>query len=112
MVMEWRHEQHPLAPGLKAKHLQDHGDGLDHKHAADNGQEKLLLATDRNHSQRTANGKRSGVPHEDSRWVTIEPKKSKPSSGQCRTHDGQLSALAVVRKIKIGSNGNIAHGIG
>jgi len=48
MMMERGHEQHSFAAGFKAQDLQDDGDRLDDKHAADNREEKLLLATDRN----------------------------------------------------------------
>src|SRR5258707_11551849 len=111
MMMERGHEQHSLATSFKAQDLQDDQNRLDDKHAADNRKKKLLLATDRNHSQRAADRKRSGVPHENPRRVTVKPEKSESSSGHRRTDDCQLRALTIIRKIKVSSNRHVARGI-
>src|SRR5258705_11877094 len=97
MMMERGHEQHSLATSFKAQDLQDDRNRLADKHAADNRKKKLLLATDRNHSQRAADRKRSGVPHENPRRETAKPDQPDSSSAHRREEHCQLRPQPLIR---------------
>src|SRR6187399_3323188 len=48
MMMDRRHREDAFSRQLETEHLQNDGDGFDYEHAADNDEEQLLFAADRN----------------------------------------------------------------
>src|ERR1700730_13976624 len=63
MVMDGRHSKNALAAQLERAHLQNHRNGFQHKNAANEEQQNLLLDDDRNHAERPAQRKRPHIAH-------------------------------------------------
>ena len=82
MVMQRRHRENAAACQLKTQHLHNDGDGLDNKHAANDGEEKFLLTTNSDDANHSADGERTGVSHENFGRVTIEPEKTEPGADE------------------------------
>src|SRR6202049_5063076 len=73
MVMERRHPENALAGHAKRRYLQNHGDGFDDKYAADKKKQDLLLYSDRDHPDGSAQRKRTHVSHEHFRGMRVVP---------------------------------------
>src|SRR5688572_30573985 len=65
VVMHRRHLEDPLSGQLERGDLQDDGRGLHHEDAADDDEQELLLDQDGHRCQRSTEGERADVPHED-----------------------------------------------
>ena len=97
---------------LEAQHLQDDGDRFDHEHAADDDEQQLLFAADRDHANQPADRERAGVAHEDFRRMAVEPEKAEPGADQRRADDGQLAGERIERNLEIFGDPEIAAGVG
>ncbi|MNV98684.1 hypothetical protein D3C71_1939640 [compost metagenome] len=73
MVVNGRHQEHPLAGQLEEADLNDHRQGFHDKEAADDRHDDLVFGGDRHRADQAAKRQRSGVTHEDGGWRCVEP---------------------------------------
>src|SRR5207244_1981519 len=88
MMMEWRHRENTLAGQSKAQDLEDHGNRFEHENTTHDRKKQFLFAADRNDSDHSADRERPRVTHDNSRGMTIEPKKAETGSHERRTDYG------------------------
>src|SRR4051794_23688380 len=108
MMMNRRHPE-DAAPGrLERGDLDDDGERLDHKDAADDDEKKLLLDEQRDNPERATQTERSHVAHEDVRGVGVPPQESKAGADERSTEDRQfgfggveLDELQVAREFRV-----------
>src|SRR5438094_389708 len=101
MMMQRRHCENATAGELKTQHLHNDRDRLDDKNATDNGEEKLLLTTNRDHSNHPADGERPGVAHEHFGRMTIEPKESESGADERSANHREFTGEWIERDLQI-----------
>src|SRR5207237_9629379 len=99
MMMQLQHCENATAGELKTQHLHNDRDGFDYKNATDNGEQKLLLTTNRDHSDHPADGERAGIAHEDFGRMTIEPKESESGADKRSANHGELTGKRIERDL-------------
>src|SRR4029453_10609658 len=65
---------------LERRHLQDHRESLQYKHAPDHGKQEFLLDQHGHGSDRPAQRLGSHVTHEDLGWMSVVPEESHGSA--------------------------------
>ena len=60
MMMDWCHAENTLPGALEPKHLNDDGQGFDHKKTTDNGQHKFVMCDDGNSPERASEREAAG----------------------------------------------------
>ena len=90
MVVDRRHQEHPLAEALEGEHLDQHGQRLDHEDAADHEQQELGLGHHGQAGDRPAEAERAGVAHEDRRREGVEPQEPDARSDEAAADERQI----------------------
>ena len=91
-MMDGRQTKHASLASSCFEHAHLNGDrpDLDHVEAAQQRQQELGVRRQRQQCKRGANGQRTHVAHEDSRWGRIPPKKAGAGPGEGRSKDGEV----------------------
>src|SRR6266849_3853958 len=76
MVMDGRHAEDALTAQLERAHLQNHRNGFQHKNAANEEQQNLLLDDYSDHAERPAQRERTHISHENFRRMRVVPEKA------------------------------------
>src|SRR5690348_12933071 len=106
MMVQWSHSKDPFARQLERSDLQNHGNRLDNKNAADREQQNLLLDDYGNGADRSAQRKRTHVAHKHFRRMRVVPEKPKRRPGQRAAKNDQFARirnplyLEVIRKFR------------
>src|SRR6266446_9980995 len=108
MMMDGRHAEDALAAQLERAYLQNHGEGFQHKYAANKKQENLLLDDDCDHTERPAERKRTHISHEDFRGVRVVPEKAERRTDECATEYRELADLRDVLNVKVNCPARVA----
>ena len=96
-------------PGeLEAEHLEDDGNRFDHEDAADDGEQQLLFAADRDDANHSADGERAGVAHENLRRMTVEPEKAEPGADERGADDRQFAGERIKWDLQIFRDAEVA----
>src|SRR5260370_6810702 len=90
MMVNRRHAEDTLAAQLERTDLQNHGQRFDDEYSADKEEQNLLLDDHRDHAERSAQGKRADIAHENFGGMRVVPEKSQRSSDQPSAQDRQL----------------------
>src|SRR5437868_8701980 len=99
MMMQRRHRENAAAGELETQHLHDDRDRFDDENATDNGEQKFLLTTNRDHSDHPTDGERAGIAHEDFGGMTIEPKESESGADKRSANHGELTGKRIERDL-------------
>src|SRR5438270_2003073 len=91
MMMQRRHRENAAAGELETQHLHDDRNRFDDENATNNGEQKFLLTTNRDHADHPADGERTGIAHENFGRMTIEPKKPESGADERRANHGELA---------------------
>src|SRR5437868_12336261 len=95
-MMQRRHLEQPLPLAessrrvLEVTDLQHHGERFDDEHTTDNSKQEFELQQDRDNAERTTQGKRTRVAHEDFGRMRVEPEKAERCPEQRNAEDGKL----------------------
>src|SRR3954447_7531910 len=76
VVVDRRHQEHPLAEGLEGEDLDQHAQRLDHEDPAEQDQQDLGARHHRETRDRAAQPERPCVAHEDRRRERVEPQEA------------------------------------
>ena len=101
MMMDGRHREDAFARQLETEHLQNDGDGFDHEHAADDGEEQFLFAANRDYANQSADCERTRVAHENFRGVTVEPEEAQSRSDQRGTNHSEFAGEWIKRHLQV-----------
>src|SRR6267143_1084726 len=102
MVMDGRHPENALAAQLERAHLQNHRNGFQHKNAANEEQQNLLLDDDRDHAERPAQRERPHISHENLRGMRVVPEKAERRANERTAEHRQLADLRDVLNVEVG----------
>src|ERR1044071_9254399 len=91
VMVDRGHLEHALTCELEGSNLDDDGQRFDDEHAADDGEQQLLLDQDSDGAERSAERERSNVSHEDVGGVRVVPKEPETGADQRSAEDGQLT---------------------
>ena len=81
--------------------LQDDGEALHEENAAQQGQEQFLPEKDRAHADHAAEGKRSGIPHEDGGRIAVVPQETQQGAYHRCHKDGDFTGARQVHNVEV-----------
>src|SRR4029453_17528967 len=90
----------------------DDRDGFENEHATDNGEEKFLLPTNRDHPHHAANGERASIAHENFCRVTIAPEEAEAGANKSGANHRYLAGEGIKWYLQIFRDFKVTGGIG
>src|SRR5216684_7783051 len=112
MVMNGGHPKNALAAQFERAHLQNHRDGFQHKNAANEEQQNLLLDDDRNHAERPAQRERPHISHENLRRMRVVPQKAERRADERAAEHRQLADLRDILYVQVRRPAEVAAHVG
>src|SRR5258708_39585624 len=101
MMVNRRHAEDTLAAQLERTDLQNHGQRFDGEYSADKEEQNILLDDRRDHAERSAQGKRADIAHENFGGMRVVPEKSQRSSDQRSAQDSKFTDARDVLNLEI-----------
>src|SRR5713101_2680076 len=86
MVMDGRHPEDALTAQLERASLQNYRNGFQHKNAANEEQQNLLLDDYGDHAERSAQRERTHISHENLRGMRVVPQRSEEHTSELQSH--------------------------
>ena len=112
MMMNGRHLEDTLLAQLVGCDLQDHRNGLDDEHAADERQQQFLLDHHRDRSNCASESERTYVSHENFRGMGVVPKKPDGRAHHGAAKNCQLADLRHALQFEVRRKCSVAADIG
>ena len=108
MVMNRAHFEYSFPCGFKGNNLDNNRQGFQHEDQSQEDQEQFCTGHDGNTRNGTAQGKGTGVPHENFRWVVVEEQKANAATCQNNDEIAQVIESGHVALHRVSRQGNHA----
>jgi len=112
MMVNRRHAENAFPAQFKRADLQDHAERFDDENTANEKEQNFLLDDDRDNAERTAERKRSDVPHENFSGVRVVPEETEGSADKRAAKNGEFTYARNVLNFEIAGPTVVAADVG